>query len=65
MNNRTTNNGVLSLKLCRGRVRPEKTIGKVVCLLEFWKSIFEFWVEKSNLKRSKQVRANNGAAGLL
>ena len=40
-------------------------MGKVVCLLEFWKSIFEFWVEKSNLKRSKQVRANNGAAGLL
>ena len=25
-------------------------MGKVVCLLEFWKSIFEFWVEKSNLK---------------
>ena len=64
MNNCTANR-VLSLKLCRGRVRARETIGKVICLLEFWKSIFEFWVEKSNLKRSKQVRANNGAAGLL
>ena len=40
-------------------------MGKVVCLLEFWKSIFEFLGGKVKFKESKQVRANNGAAGLL